>query len=50
MEALEQKIRDEKSPKNQPPANFVRQQQVLTKELNSLRDAIHYLRSQAIEK
>ena len=51
IEAIEQKERDDRTQKkDQPHPSFLRQQAVLTKELNSLRDGIEYLRSQAIEK
>ena len=51
IEELDRKERKEQKQKShQPSANFLRQQAVLTKELNSLRDGIDYLRSQAIEK
>ena len=51
IEELAKNKREEQKQKSiQPSPNFLRQQAVLTKELNSLRDGIDYLRSQAIEK
>ena len=51
VEALDQRVKDEKKQKvNEPSPSFLRQQAVLTKELNELREGIEYIRSQAIDK